>query len=52
MNPIESILGGQGDPVRCNALTHWFKSGAKVGDKCLCGKIVKEGKPKAVKKAK
>lgn len=39
---MENILGANGEPVRCKVITddisvHWFETGAKTGDKCLCG---------------
>jgi hypothetical protein len=43
--PIRRMLGGDGEPMKCNETStfsmHWFPSGAKVGDRCICGKIEK-----------
>ena len=50
MNPMEAILGKQGSEVKCNQLMHWFALPAKTGDKCLCGKTVKEARKRKVKK--
>lgn len=43
MNPLESLLGGPGTPVRCReiadgaASVHFWAAGAEPGDMCLCG---------------
>ena len=47
MSTINSMLGKKGEPVKCKVFSdeiamHWFISGAKIGDKCLCGKTVKK----------
>lgn len=50
MNTMDAIMG-KGWTVKCTQHIHWFKSGARVGDKCLCGQKVKESKLKKKKEA-
>jgi hypothetical protein len=41
-SPIESLLGAKGELPECKVFNtdvavHWFPSGAKKGERCLCG---------------
>ncbi len=38
MKPMESILGADGDDVRCSQTVHWFSG---KNEKCVCGKTSK-----------
>lgn len=55
MNPMETLLGKKGERPMCrdfgnDVAVHWWYSGAKKGDPCLCGKSVKGKKRKAAAK--
>jgi len=50
VNPMEAMLGKQGSEVTCTQFIHWFAVGSKTGDKCVCGKTVKEARKRKGKK--
>ncbi len=53
--PIDKIMGGVGDPVKCavfpsgNVSFHVWKQNAKPGEKCLCGRTTLIDRPVEVK---
>ena len=47
---LKQMLGKQGSETTCTRFIHWFATDAKTGDKCLCGKTVKEARRRKGKK--